>query len=49
MIDVDDEVADLQIAEVGQERARRGAPALVNLPLFLEDVGLRPDLQPGIR
>ena len=47
VVDVDDEVADLQIAEVGQERARRGAAPLVDLPLFLEDVGLGPELERG--
>ena len=49
VVDVDDEVADLEVAEVGEERARRGSPALVNLPLFLEDVGLGPELQRGVR
>jgi hypothetical protein len=47
MIDVDD---GSPTSDRGVDRnARASAPALVNLPLFLEDVGLRPDLQPGIR
>ena len=38
-----------EIAEVGEERPRRGSPALVRLALFLEDVGLGPELQAGVR
>ncbi len=45
VVDVDDEIAGLEIAEVREKRARRGAPALVDLALLLEDVGLRPELQ----
>ena len=48
VVDVHDEIADLEIAEVGQERAGRRAAALVDLPLFLEDVGLGPELQRGL-
>ena len=45
VVDVHDEVVDLQVAEVREERARRGAPPLVRLALFLEDVGLGPELE----
>ena len=48
VVDVDDEVADLQVAEVGEERARRRAAALVRLAFFLEDVGLGAELQAGL-
>ena len=43
-----DEVADLQVAEVGQERARGRSAALVRDALLIEDVGLGPELQRGI-
>ena len=49
MVDVDDEVADLEVAEVGEEtRAPRPdrAAARSRLTLFVEDVGLGEDLQP---
>ena len=49
VVDVDDEVADLQIAEVREERPRRGLAALVDLALFLEDVGLGPELELRVR
>ena len=45
VVDVDDEVAGLEVAEVRQERARRRLAALVDFPLFLEDVGLGPELE----
>ena len=48
VIDVDDEIADLQVTEIGEERGGRGAPALVNLPVLFEDVGLRPELETGL-
>ena len=48
VVDVDDEVADLEVAEVGEERPRRRPAALVGLPLLLEDVGLGPELEPGL-
>ena len=48
VVDVDDEVADLQVAEVGQERAGRRLAALVDLALLLEDVGLGPELELGL-
>ena len=49
VIDVDDEVADLQVAEVGEERrASRERAALVDLALLLEDVGLGPELERGV-
>ncbi len=49
VIDVDDEVAGLQIAEIGKERAGGGLAAFVDLALFLEDVGLGPELKLRIR
>ncbi len=49
VIDVDDEVADLEVAEVGEEGAGGGLAPLVHLPFFLEDVGLGPELQAGVR
>jgi hypothetical protein len=49
VIDVDDEIADFEIAEIGEEGAGRRSAALVNLALFLEDVRLGPDLQCCIR
>ena len=45
VIDVDDQVIDFQIAEVGKEGACRGASALVSLALFLEDIRLGPELE----
>ena len=46
VIDMDDEVADLEVAEVRQERARRRAAPLVRgLALLFEDVRLGPDLE----
>ena len=48
MVDVDDEVADLQVAQVREERLGRRAPPLGRAPLFLEDVGLGVDLQAGV-
>ena len=49
VVDVDDEVAGLQIAEVREERPGGRAAALVDLALFLEDVGLGPELQLRLR
>jgi len=49
MIDVDDEITNFQVAEIREEGGRRGAPALVNFPLLLEDVGLRPELESRFR
>ena len=45
VIDVDDEIPDLQVAEVGEECARGRSAALVRLSLFLEDVRFGPELQ----
>ena len=45
MVDVDDEIADLQIAQVREKRLGGGAAALRGAPLFLEDVGFGVDLQ----
>ena len=47
MIDVDDEIADLEIAQVGEEAFVRFALS-GSAPLFLEDVGLRIELQRGV-
>ena len=49
VIDVHDQVVHFQIAEVGEERAGGRPPALMNLALLLEDVGLGPDLQRRVR
>ena len=48
MIDVHDEVADLQVAQVGEERLREVAPLLGRAALLFEDIRLRVDLQAGI-
>ena len=47
VIDVDDEVADLQIAEIGDEGSRRGSPSFVRPALLFEQVGLGENLQAG--
>ena len=39
------EIADLQVAEIRQERPRRGPPLLVGLTLLVEDVGFGPELE----
>ena len=49
VIDVDNQVTRLQIAEIGEKRPCRRTPPLVDLPLFLENVGLGPDLQRRVR
>ena len=49
VVHVDDEIADLEIAQIGQERLGRRAPALGRAPFFLEDVGFGVDLQAGVR
>ena len=50
VVDVDDEIVDFQVAEIGEERAGgRPPPLLVRLPLFFEDVGLGPELESGLR
>ncbi len=49
VIDVDDEVAGFQIAEVREERSRRRLAPLVDLAFFLEDVGFRPELELRVR
>ena len=49
MVDVDDEIADLQVAQVREERLGRGAAALRRAALFLEDVGFGVDLQARVR
>ena len=48
VIDVDDQIADLQIAQIREERLRRGSPPLGRAALLLEDVGFGVDLQPGV-
>ena len=45
---MDDEVADLEIAEVGEERLRGGPAPFVRGALLVEDVGLGPELERGI-
>ena len=49
VIDVDDQVARLQVAEIREEGRRGRAPALVCPPLFIENVGLRPELERRLR
>ena len=49
VIDVDDEIADFQIAEVREEGGGGRAPALVDLALLFEDVGLGPELETRFR
>ena len=49
VVDVDDEIADLEIAQIGEERLRRRPAPLGRAALFLEDVGLGVDLQAGVR
>ena len=48
VIDVDDEVADLQVAQVREKRLGGRAPALRRAALFFEDVGFGVDLQSGV-
>ncbi len=48
MIDVDHEVADLEVAEVREKRLGGGAAPFGRATLLLEDVGLGVDLQPGV-
>ena len=45
VIDMDDQVADLEIAQVGQERLRQIAPLLGRSALLLENIRLRVQLQ----
>ena len=49
VIDMDDEVANLQIAQVREKRLREVAALLRRAALFLENVGLCVDLKRGIR
>ena len=49
VVDMDDEVAGLEVAEVREERARRRLAPLVNLAFFLEDVRFGPQLKLGFR
>ena len=49
MVDVHHEVADLEVAQVGQERACRGTPALGRVPLLFEDVRLGVEHEPAGR
>ena len=48
VVDVDDEIADLEIAQIREKRLGRRAPPLGRAPLFLEDVGFGVDLQAGV-
>ena len=49
MVDVHHEVADLEVAQVGQERAGRGTAALGRVPLLLEDIRLGIEHEPAGR
>src|SRR3954466_2748846 len=49
MIDVDDEVADLQIAQVREKRLRRRPPPLRRATFFLENIRLGVDLKARVR
>ena len=48
VVDVDDEVADLQVAQVRQKRLRGRSAPLGRAALFFEDVGFGVDLQAGV-
>ena len=45
VVDVDDEVVEFEVAEVGDERAGGRLAAFVNAPFFLEEIGLGKDQQ----
>ena len=49
VIDVHDEVAHLQVAQVREKRLGRRAPALRRAPVFFEDVGLGVDVERRVR
>ena len=49
VIDVHDEVAHLQVAQIREKRLGRRAAALRGAPLFLEDVGLGVDVERRVR
>ncbi len=49
VVDVDDEIADLEVAKIGEERLRRRSPPLGRAAVFFEDVRLGVNLQPGVR
>ena len=49
VIDVHDQIADLQIAKVGEKGLREIAPLLGRVTFFLEDVRLGVDLQGRVR
>ncbi len=48
VIDVDDEVADFEVAKIGEKRFRRRAAPLGRAALLFEDVRLRKNLQAGV-
>ena len=48
VIDMDDVVVDLEIAKIRKEGLRRG-PALRRATLLVEDIGVRVDLETGVR
>ena len=48
VIDVDNQIADFQIAKVRKKRAREISTLLRAASLFLEDVGLRINLKAGL-
>ena len=49
MIDVDDQVAGLEIPQVRQKRLGGRLPPLWSAPILLEDVGLGINLESGVR
>ena len=49
VIDMDDRIANLQIAQVGQERSRLCPPPLGAVTFLFEDVGLGIDDEPAFR
>ena len=49
VVDVHDEIADFEVAQVREERLGGGAPLVGRAPLFFENIGFGVDLQAGIR
>ena len=49
VVHVDDVVALLQVAEVGEERTRRGLAPVLPLPVLVEDVGFGEQHEAGVR
>ena len=48
MINVDDEIADLQVAKIGEKGPREVSTLLRGTTLFLEDIGLGIHLETGL-